>query len=163
MTIEEKEKIFEFAKSTGFIREINASDKVHNIIKKNFNYRYLGYFGLSIIISLICCFILFIALNSKITIINIMIFILILSPIIVLVEFFKKKKVIKNRSYKCYIGKIEKIIDDKNYRIYGLDFNITFMREAKSKNIDLNNEVVILLLKDDIYLLDYNLLYALRR
>ena len=160
ITIEEKQKLLAILVEKNIIKQFEPNEYIHQCIYNNFKKRSFEYFCVSIILSIISIFLLYIAFNSKIAIINILFFVLVLSPIIVIAEHIKKKKIIKNKTYKCFIGTIQKICEDgKSYKIYGLDIdqNFTFLKNASpQKSIQINDQVIICNILDDIDLLNYD-------
>ena len=157
ITIEEKQKLLDLLVEKNIIKQFEPNEYIHKFIYNNFKKRSFEYFCISIIISIISIFLLYIAFNSRIAIINILFFILVLSPILVIAENIKKKKIIKNKTYKCFVGTIQKICEDgKSYKICGLDINenFTFLKNAlPTKSVQINDKVIICNILDDIDLI----------
>lgn len=160
ITIEEKQKLLDLLVEKNIIQQFEPNEYIHQVIYNNFKKRNFEYFCISIILSIISMFLLYKAFTSSIAIIHVFFFILVLSPILVLTEYIKKKKIIKNKTYKCFVGTIQKICEDGNsYKICGLDINenFTFLKNASpTKSVQVNDKVIICNILDNIDLLNYD-------
>ena len=174
MVFEEKNKKIIEALNNGKIVKLTLTEEQNNIIKKAIK----KYSKKSIIVSLVAAIICLIVLVILIflhklvlekigfVIVKNIIFIIpilgILSPIYAIYNLINKNKIIKQNKYNCYVGKVEKYVEDKfGYKIDGIsEENIDFLLGfAPKERLKPNDNVIILSIDDSLDLITPDIFY----
>ncbi len=167
MTVDEKNNILAVASENGNIKRIGDVTNIHKKINQKLNLEYLFLFSVALlwcIISFLLLYFFFTFVIKARSVIKIgpliELFVSFLYPVVVLVDYVTKKKLIEHNNYECYIGKIDWISENmRAHKVHGISQNLFFIGLSKvQKNTHVGDEVVLLSLDDEIYLLNYEIL-----